>query len=144
MRFSTRTEYGLICLVHMVRCREGERLTVKELVSHENYSAAYLEKIFQALKAAGIVVSFQGNQGGYALARQPGEITLRQIVEALEGTTFDIFCERRIPDQLICNHGSTCGLKPIWVKTKQLLDHYYDSVTLEMIGEGVGDEARKH
>ena len=87
----------------------------------------------QALRQANLVISQQGNQGGYALARKPSEINLKQIVEALEGSTFDIFCEPDIREEIVCTHFCLCGVKPIWRKTKNLLDKFYDGVTLEML-----------
>ena len=99
------------------------------------------EKILQKLRAANIVVSHQGKQGGYALARLPSEITLKEIIEALEGgatfdiQTFGIFCDPVIRERIVCTHFSMCGLRPVWRRTKELLDQFYGSVTLEMIAQ---------
>lgn len=133
MRFTTKTEYGLICLIYMARNTSADLVTIKEIVKKERFSATYIEKILQKLRLAGIVISHQGKQGGYELARKPSEITLREIIEALEGHTFDPFCEPDIREEIVCTHFSLCGLKPIWQRTKHLLDGFFDSITLEMI-----------
>lgn len=133
MRFTTKTEYGLICLVYLARHTSADLVTIKEIVKKERFSATYIEKILQKLRAANIVVSHQGKQGGYELARKPSEITLREIVEALEGATFDLFCEPDIREEIVCTHFSLCGLKPIWQQTKNVLDHFFNSITLETI-----------
>ena len=135
MKFTTKTEYGVFCMVHMARRPEGTCITVKEITSSEHYPVAYTEKIFQALRRAKLVVSHQGNQGGYQLARKPSEITLRHIIDALEGATFDIFCEPQTREDIVCTHFCLCGVKPIWRKTKELLDNFYDSLTLEMLSK---------
>ncbi|OGQ23154.1 MAG: hypothetical protein A3I05_00805 [Deltaproteobacteria bacterium RIFCSPLOWO2_02_FULL_44_10] len=127
MRYTTRTEYGLMSLVHMA-LSPTKRVTIKELSELECYSSSYIEKIFQSLRSAHIVDSFQGNQGGYALAREPKDITLKHIIEALEGETFEVFCECH---EVICNHPVGCSLKGIWKKTKGLLDEFYGSITLQ-------------
>ena len=103
--------------------------------THENRGdcPAYIEKILQALKKAGLVVSHQGNQGGYTLAKKPSEITLRQIIEAIEGATFEIFCQPEVREDIVCTHFCLCGVKPVWRKTKELLDGFYGSVTLDML-----------
>ncbi len=136
MKFTTKTEYGVICLIYLARHAGREMVTMKDIVRDEKLSPAYLEKILQKLKQADIVVSHQGNQGGYALARKPAEINLRQIVEAVEGSTFDVYCEPDIRDSITCNHFGMCGLRPIWQKSKKLLDDFYSSLTLEMIARG--------
>ncbi len=136
MKFTTKTEYGVICLIFMARHKDREVLTVRDIVRHEKLSTAYVEKIFQKFKQAGIVVSHQGHHGGYELARPPAEITFKQIVEAVEGNTFDIYCEPGVRDSITCNHFGMCGLRPIWEKSKKMLDDFYGAITLEMISRG--------
>ena len=64
------------------------------------------------------------------------KITLKEIIEALEGQTFDVFCEPEVREHIVCTHFGLCGIRPVWAKTKDLLDQYYNSVTLEMIVKG--------
>lgn len=134
MRFTTKTEYGLFCLIHMAtNDSELNPITVKDMIRDEHYSQTYVEKILQALRQANIVVSVQGSQGGYRLARRPSEITLKEVVEALEQQTFDIFCAPQMRKDIVCNHFPLCSVKIIWEKTKELLDNFYQGITLEMI-----------
>ncbi len=133
MRYTTKTEYGLVCMAYMAKHAEVSRMTVREIAEKENYPVAYIEKILQALGRAGLVVSHQGNQGGISLARKPSEITLRQIIDALEGATFEVFCAPDTREDIVCTHFCLCGIKPVWRKTKNILDNFYDSITLEML-----------
>ncbi|MBI4971667.1 MAG: Rrf2 family transcriptional regulator [Candidatus Omnitrophica bacterium] len=135
MRFTTKTEYGLVCLVYMAKHPEAEMVTVKDLGLTESYSMTYMEKILQKLRASNIVVSHQGKHGGYSLARDPSQITLREIIEALEGGTFGKFCETDLRKEIVCTHFIMCGLRPVWEKTKALLDNFFSSITLEMIAK---------
>lgn len=135
MRFTTKTEYGLVCLIYMAK-NSGftlDPITIKELVQAEQYSQTYTEKIMQTLRTADIVRAQHGNQGGYTLARHPGQITLKEIVEALEGSTFELFCTPAVREEIICTHFPLCGVKPVWEKTKETLDGLYQGITLEMI-----------
>ena len=131
MKYTTRTEYGLICMIHMARSARASSMTIRELAEQENYPLAYIEKILQALRRSGLVVSHHGNQGGYELARSAALITLKDIVESLEGSTFDVFCQPDVREAIVCNHICLCGAKPIWRKTKELLDHFYEAISLE-------------
>ena len=141
MKFTTKTEYGLVCLVYMARQSPGHTVTIREIVQSERFSATYIEKILQKLRDANIVTSQQGKQGGFTLAKDPSQITLKEIIEALEGgstfdvnhNTFGVFCSPIIRERIVCTHFSMCGLRPVWNKTKELLDNFYGSVTLEMI-----------
>ena len=133
MKFTTKTEYGLVCMVYMARHADKKCLTIKDIAAHENYPVPYIEKILQALRHAKLVTSHHGNRGGYALVRKPSEITLRQVIDALEGGTFEVFCAPETRTGIVCTHFCLCGVKPVWRKTKQILDQFYDSVTLEMM-----------
>ena len=133
MRFTTKTEYGLNCLVYMARQASGEVVSIKDMAQREHFSTAYIEKILQKLRSSGIVISHQGQNGGYVLARRPSQITLKDIVEALEGQTFEVFCEPDVREQIVCTHFCLCGIRPVWAKTKELLDDFYGSITLEMM-----------
>ena len=134
MRFTTKTEYGLVCLLYMTRHgHEREVFTVKEIVASEHFSMTYIQQIFHTLCDADIVRAHHGRQGGYSLARPASQITLKEIVEALEGGTFEVFCEPDIRKEIVCTHFNMCGVKPVWQKTKNILDDFFSSVTLEML-----------
>ena len=136
MRYTTKTEYGLVCLVYIARKGSKGSVTIKEIAEKEQFSPAYIEKIFQGLRVANIVLSHPGKQGGFSLSRDPSQITLKEIIEALEGQTFDVFCEPDVRDNIVCTHFGMCGIRPVWDKTKELLDSLYGSLTLEMIAKG--------
>lgn len=135
MRFTTKTEYGLVCLINIAKHTlvSPEPVPIKDLVKDEGFSLAYTEKILQTLRAAKIVGSHQGHNGGYVLARPAGEITLKEVVEALEGATFDVFCEPETRSEITCTHFPACSIKPLWEKTKSLLDDFFGSITLESL-----------
>ena len=133
MRFTTKTEYGIVSMVYMARHSQKKCLSIKEIASHENYPVPYIEKILQALRKAKLVIASHGKTGGYALAKKPSEITLKEVIDALEGGTFEIFCAPDTREGIVCTHFCLCGIKPVWRKTKDILDRFYGSITLEML-----------
>lgn len=133
MRFTTKTEYGLTCLIYMARKESLTLVSIKEIVGSEQYSETYVEKIFQSLRLANIIASHRGKQGGYSLVRSPQEINLREIIEAVEGATFDVYCQPLIRKDIVCTHFQGCGIRPVWEITKDLLDRFYGEITLEML-----------
>lgn len=120
-------------MVYMARHAEKGVVTIKEIAEGERYPAPYMEKILQALKRAKLVVSQQGNHGGYKLAKKPSEITVKEVIDALEGGTFELFCAPATRADIVCTHFCLCGIKPVWRRTKELLDKFYASITLEMM-----------
>lgn len=137
MRYTTKTEYGVICLAHMAKKPWPGASIAKEIAEHEGFSVTFTEKILQGLRRAGITTSQQGNKGGWALTRPSAEITLKEIIEALEGSTFEAFCDIKHRKSIVCTHFSLCKLKPVWYKTKKKLDELYQTITLQMIAEDV-------
>ncbi len=137
MRFTTKTEYGLVALIYMARHTNAspQPITTKELVGAEDFSPAYTEKILQGLRGAGIVNAVHGSHGGYVLARPASEITVKEVIDALEGASFDVFCEPDVRKDITCTHFSFCGIKPLWGKTKEMLDRFFETITLEMLAK---------
>ena len=107
--------------------------TAKEIAEHGGFSVPFTEKILQGLRKTGIVSSQQGNRGGWTLARSPRKISLKEIVEALEGSTFEAFCDSKRRESVACKYFSVCKLKSIWYETKDILDNLYKKITLDQI-----------
>lgn len=86
MKLSKKSRYGLRALTDLAVNSRTELVSLGSIAQRNDISAQYLEHVFSALRKAHIVKSMKGSQGGYFLERDPKEITVAQIVEALEGT----------------------------------------------------------
>lgn len=86
MKLSKKSRYGLRALIDLAVNSRTELVSLGSIAQRKDISAQYLEHVFSALRKAHIVKSMKGSQGGYFLERDPKEITVAQIVEALEGT----------------------------------------------------------
>ena len=85
MKISKRGEYGVRALCHLAD-RHGQGLThIREIADSEDLPCKFLEGILLALKRAGFVKSRRGNEGGYALARDPASVMLGDVLRALDG-----------------------------------------------------------
>ncbi len=85
MKFSSQEEYGLRCLLRIAREGRATGLTIPEISEAEGISTFYVAKLMRVLRRGGLVKSSRGKIGGYALARPPSEITVKEIVEHLDG-----------------------------------------------------------
>ena len=86
MKLSKKSRYGLRALIDLAVNSRTELVSLGSIAQRNDISAQYLEHVFSALRKAHIVKSMKGSQGGYFLERDPKEITVALIVEALEGT----------------------------------------------------------
>jgi Rrf2 family protein len=123
MMFSTKAEYGVRVMVELAR-RAGEHpIPLAEIAAHDGLPLAYLEHLVARLRKAGLVDSRRGSRGGYMLARPPAEITMAEVVEALEGSIAPIECISQGPDgSIVCSResdpGHTCPTKLLWTRVR--------------------------
>ncbi len=132
MRITTWTEYSLIISIHLAkRGRSGvPQVAARELAEAERLPADYVEQILLRLRRAGIVESVRGAKGGYFLAKDPGAITVGQVMAASEHQTFEMNCDSHPVDAERCSPGSACTIRPVWQALQQRIDDFLDSVTL--------------
>ena len=85
MKMSTKGRYGLRALIDLAVCENGEPITLATIAQRQHLSLNYLEQVFGVLRRAGIVKSIKGANGGYRLAKKAEDITVKEVLEALEG-----------------------------------------------------------
>ena len=92
MKLSTRGRYGIHAMYDLARYHQSEPQSIKAIAERQNIPEAYLEQLIAVLRRSGLVTSVRGAQGGYLLARPPGEITVGQVLRALEGDLALVDC----------------------------------------------------
>jgi Rrf2 family protein len=123
MMFSTKAEYGVRVMVELARRGDAEPVPLAEIASRGDLPLAYLEHLVARLRKAGLVDSRRGSRGGYLLARSPVDITMGEIVEALEGSIAPIECISEAADgSIVCSRetdpGHVCPTKLLWTRVR--------------------------
>jgi Rrf2 family transcriptional regulator, cysteine metabolism repressor len=130
MMFSTKAEYGVRVMVELARRADGaggNPISLAEIAEHDGLPLAYLEHLVARLRKAGLVDSRRGSRGGYLLARPAGEITMAEVVEALEGSIAPIECISQASDgSIVCSresgragsHPHICPTKLLWTRVR--------------------------
>ncbi|HEY7933075.1 MAG TPA: Rrf2 family transcriptional regulator [Solirubrobacteraceae bacterium] len=123
MMFSTKAEYGVRVMVELARREGKEPVPLAEIAEHDGLPLAYLEHLVARLRKAGLVDSRRGSRGGYMLARAPEEITMAEVVEALEGSIAPIECISQASDgSIVCSRESSpdhvCPTKLLWTRVR--------------------------
>jgi Rrf2 family protein len=132
MRVTTWTEYSLIISLHLARWGRsgGPPVAARELADLERLPADYVEQILLRLRRAGLVESVRGAKGGYYLAKDPAQISVRDVMAASEHQTFEINCDAHPVDAERCNPGASCTIRPVWVALQQRIDDLLASISL--------------
>lgn len=133
------SDYGLRVLMRMAGQPIGTVFSVGALVRQEGVPEGFLYKILQKLARAGIVMSLRGPQGGFALSRPPSEITVRAVLEALQGP---LAISRCFLGRKCCSNQAVCMLRRGLRGLQKSMVSLFESVTLESLAErqarGVG------
>jgi len=132
MRITTWTEYSLLLTMHLAhRAGTGDGpIAARELAEQEGLPADYVEQILLRLRRGDLVTSVRGARGGYRLARDPGAITVLDVMSAAEHQTFEVNCEVHPVDNERCEPGNSCTIRPVWRALKDRIDGLLGQVTL--------------
>lgn len=128
MKLTTKFRYGTRAMIDLAMYAKSGPASLKDVAARQNLSHKYLENLISALQAAGLVVSVRGPRGGYRLALNPGEITLRRLYDVLEGSGPLVECAS---DQYSCERQETCVAREVWTQLYRVNMDFLDSVNLE-------------
>ncbi len=133
VKVSTRGDYACRALLSLaLHAAHDGPISVRDVAERTGLPQPYLEQILLALKGAGLVRSKRGVGGGYVLARSPAEVTLADILGAVEGPL--VAGEFGEPHQDgACDHEGQCVLLAIWGEVGEHIRHYLDQMTLAEI-----------
>ena len=140
MKVSTRGDYACRALLSLVMHGDGTPTSVRDIAERTSLPQPYLEQILLALKGAGLVRSKRGVGGGYVLSRPADEITLAQIVSAVDGPI--VVGDFGEPHQNgACDHEGQCVLLAVWANVGEHMRRLLEARTLADIAEIARGEA---
>jgi len=121
MRLSTAAELGVRGMVYLARNYRNGPVPMATICREQKLPRQYMLKIFAALARAGYVRTTRGKGGGFVLAHPPQDISILNIIEAVEGPLALNFCQSNPPQ---CRWDNTdCPIKPLWDDLQQVTSH---------------------
>mgnify|MGYP000867925357 CR=1 FL=1 len=130
LNLTTKTRYAVRALYHLVSAEEGQTVSVKQIAEREGISRKYLESIFQSLRKGEIVHGSRGPVGGYTLSRPVGDISLFDVVNAVEEAMTEATCTCGGDS---CVRESSCRARPIWNRLENEIEEYLRSIDLSIL-----------
>lgn len=134
MKISTKGRYGLRAMVDLAVNSRDECISLKSIAQRQGISENYLEQLIASLKKADLVKSVRGAQGGYMLGKEPNEISVGDIIKALEGPLNLVDCVSGADnDSSVCGSASCkgCVTKNVWERISLSINEVVDGITLE-------------
>ena len=130
MRVTTWAEYGLIVSLHLAKDGGETPTPARDLAERECLPADYVEQILLKLRRAGLVQSVRGAKGGYFLARDPQTISVKDVMEAAENRTFEVYCDAHRVNLVRCGPEGDRSIRPVWRELQRRVDEMLSSVSL--------------
>jgi Rrf2 family protein len=125
-------EYAIRGLVYLARQPAGRLVLIQEIAAEAQAPASFLAKILQDFVKGGFVQSARGSGGGFILARPAESITLRQLVEVIEGPILPNRCLSRGE---VCGRQGGCKVHDVWRRVQQQMVDTLDQVTLAQMAD---------
>jgi Rrf2 family protein len=137
MKISTRTEYGIRVLVTLARHGADGPLSLSGIARAEKLPHAYLEQLVGDLRRAGLVTATRGQAGGYRLSRTAEEISLAEVVRALEGPLLEMPCAGA-DDAEACDRPQPCSVHEVFQRVQKSLVGTLTATTLGEVAAAAG------
>ena len=132
MKLSTKSRYGTRAIVDIAQNSKNGKTMLKDIAARQSLSPKYLDHILSSLRRAGIIKNIRGKGGGYILTRTPANITVKNIVEAVDGVFEPVEC---LSNTELCDKVPSCGTRDVWLRMKEAVDSVLEEATLQSLLE---------
>lgn len=134
MKLSTRGRYAVMAMVDLAKYAANDPISLAVIGERQEISVTYLEQLFLKLRQAGLVTSSRGVRGGYCLGRDPSDISIADIVDAVEEQTRVTRCESHSGKGCMTTKAK-CLVHDLWDELGNQISLFLRSVTLEDVVE---------
>ena len=138
MRVTKWGECGILCAVHLAKRYNEPPVGAHDIADSQQLDLQYTQQVLQRLRKGGLIESVRGPRGGYRLARAPSAVTLKDILYAAEGETFEIICDYaplhpQTNKEFSCSTQQGCSLHGVWRELRETIDSFLEKKTLEQL-----------
>ncbi|AHF00589.1 Rrf2 family transcriptional regulator [Thiomicrospira aerophila AL3] len=129
MKLTSKGRYAVTAMIDIALYQDDGAVTLAMISERQAISLSYLEQLFAKLKKADLVVSARGPGGGYRLSRAASDITIRQVIDAVD-EEIDV---RRCGGKSNCHKGQQCLSHHLWEDLSEMIGGFLAEVTLQSL-----------
>jgi Rrf2 family protein len=115
MQITRQADYALRAMIYLARLEPNQRAATSQIAQEQHIPPSFLAKIISQLSIAGLIHTSRGARGGVSMARTPGEVSILEVVEAIDGPIALNECTAISGS---CQFGDNCPMRPIWCDTQ--------------------------
>ena len=130
MRVSAKSDYALRALIEMAGGNDGRPVSAEELGRRQEIPHGFLQAILADLRKSGVVVSQRGQSGGWRLARPASEVSVADVIRAVDGPLVSVYGLR--PEAVEYND-SAAVLQHVWIAARHALRDVFEQVSIEQL-----------
>src|SRR5712691_8563722 len=133
LRLSKKVDYGLIAMKHLALRGDRGSSSAREIAEQYDIPIELMAKVLQRLVRRGLLASHQGTRGGYQLARMPGQISVADVIQAIDGPVTVTACST---DDVQCEQFAKCNVRdPLWRVRERILSALGDCTIAELASD---------
>jgi Rrf2 family protein len=136
MNIGKRVDYAIRALSYLAAQPPDHAVSRREIQLKQDVPAHFLSKIMKRLESSGLVKSYMGARGGFALNKPPAEISLKEVYECLEGPLLLMGCLEE--SMRACRYCAVCSQISVWHEAQRILANYLAGVSLHQVAHKVG------
>ncbi|HSL30196.1 MAG TPA: Rrf2 family transcriptional regulator [Anaerolineales bacterium] len=118
MQITRQADYAVRAVLHLARIKNGDRAATSTVAKEQHIPPSFLAKIISQLSIAGLLHTSRGARGGVTLAREPKDISLLEVVEAIDGP---IQLNECVADDGVCSFDGDCPIRAVWCEAQEEL-----------------------
>jgi len=128
MQITRQADYAVRAVLYLAKIGEDRRAATSQIAQEQQIPPSFLAKIVSQLSVAGLLQTSRGARGGVSLARSPEDISVLEVVEAIDGP---ILLNECVANQGSCTFGDTCSMRPLWCDTQAELVNRLKATTFD-------------
>lgn len=118
MQITRQADYAVRAVLHLARMNGSTRAATSQVAKEQHIPPSFLAKIISQLSIAGLLHTSRGARGGVTMAREPKDVTLLEVIEAIDGP---IILNECVGENSICTFEEDCPLRPVWCEAQEEL-----------------------